>query len=214
MFGLRGKRDGFRLIFPKHFLCKPIEEKYSKILKEKHSYFLTPIDFINETIQKVQVLGINNATVQQIQQSKGNQPLLDPSQEKQSQFTYPASEFNYRSEASPISLTDRTFNVEFRHTLGFLNYFMLFENFWYQYARDMKYKDMMDMISVDILDEIGSIYSRIVLYHPFINGIDMLDLDYTQPVAQSQTFKVEFKYSNFDFQFIELENNDGEYIRP
>jgi hypothetical protein len=37
---------------------------------------------------------------------------------------------------------------------------------------------------------------------PIINGMDMLDFDYTQPIAQSGTFKVEFKYSNFDYQFI------------
>ena len=30
----------------------------------------------------------------------------------------------------------------------------------------------------------------------------MLDFNYTQPTAQSDNFKVEFKYSNFDFQFI------------
>ena len=31
----------------------------------------------------------------------------------------------------------------------------------------------------------------------------MLDLDFTQPVATSQTFRVIFKYSNIDFEFIE-----------
>jgi hypothetical protein len=41
---------------------------------------------------------------------------------------------------------------------------------------------------------------------PVINSIEMLDLNYTQPVAQSQTFKVEFKYSNFDLEFINIEN--------
>ena len=38
--------------------------------------------------------------------------------------------------------------------------------------------------------------------------MDMLSLDYTQPVAQSQSFKVEFKYSNFDFEFISIDNKD------
>ena len=34
----------------------------------------------------------------------------------------------------------------------------------------------------------------------------MLEFDYTQPVAQSQTFNIEFKYSDFDFEFIDIEN--------
>ena len=35
--------------------------------------------------------------------------------------------------------------------------------------------------------------------------MDMLEFDYTQPVAQSQTFNIEFKYSNFDFEFISID---------
>jgi len=211
MFGLKTQKDGFRLLFPKNFLCEPVEEKYTKILKQKHGYFLTPIDFINETVQKVQVLGFANAVVQQNQTAKGIQPLLDQSKQKQAEFAYPASEFSYRSATSPIALTDRTLNVEFRHTLGYLNYFILFENFWYQYARDMNYKDMMQTLYVDILDEIGSIYSRIVLYYPFINSMDMLDFDYTQPISSSSTFKIEFKYSNFDFEFIEIKEDSYKF---
>lgn len=216
MFGLKSQRDGFRLLFPKNFLCEPVEEKYSKILKQKHGYFLTPIDFVNESIQKVQVLGFTNAVVPQNQISKGAKPMLDMTKQVQAEFAYPSSEFTYRNNISPIALTDRTFNVEFRHTLGYLNYFILFENFWYQYARDMKYKDMMQSVSVDILDELGSIYSRIVLYYPIINSMDMLDFDYTQPVSGSSTFKIEFKYSNFDFEFIEIQEDsyDDKYIHP
>ena len=40
-------------------------------------------------------------------------------------------------------------------------------------------------------------------FDPLIDGIDMLDLDFSQPVANSQTFRVIFKYSNIDFQFLE-----------
>ena len=112
----------------------------------------------------------------------------------------------YRSETTPIALVDKTLNIEFRHTLGYLNYMMLFENFWYQYTRDRKYSELTRQFNIDILDELGSIYSRIVLYDPLVNGMDMLDFDYTQPIAQSQTFKMEFKYSNFDYQFIEVQD--------
>ena len=40
--------------------------------------------------------------------------------------------------------------------------------------------------------------------------MDMLDLDMSQPIAQSQTFKIEFKYSNFDFEFIEITPEDDD----
>ena len=204
MFTLRGRQDGFRLLFPKEFLVPEIEEKYTKILAEKHGYYLTPIDFINESIQKVNVLGFQNATVQQQQSSRG-EPTIDPSRVEQNKFLYAATDYNYRNGVSPISLTDRTFNVTFRHSLGYLNYFILFENFWYQFSRDMKYDDLMQRLSIDIINEKGSIYSRIVLFYPLINSMDMLEFDYSQPVAQSQTFNVEFKYSDFDFEFIDID---------
>ena len=207
MFGLKGRQDGFRLLFPKEFLVPEIEEKYTKILAEKHGYYLTPIDFINESIQKVNVLGFQNATVQQQQSSRG-EPTLNDNRVEQNKFLYAATDYNYRNGVSPISLTDRTFNVTFRHSLGYLNYFILFENFWYQFSRDMKYDNLVQQLYIDIMNERGSIYSRIALYYPLINSMDMLDLDYSQPIAQSQTFNIEFKYSNFDFEFIDIDEDN------
>lgn len=207
MFGLKGRQDGFRLLFPKEFLVPEIEEKYTKILAEKHGYYLTPIDFINESIQKVNVLGFQNATVQQQQSSRG-EPTLNDNRVEQNKFLYAATDYNYRNGVSPISLTDRTFNVTFRHSLGYLNYFILFENFWYQFSRDMKYDNLIQQLYIDIMNERGSIYSRIALYYPLINSMDMLDLDYSQPIAQSQTFNIEFKYSNFDFEFIDIDEDN------
>lgn len=208
MFGLKGRQDGFRLLFPKEFLVEEVYEKYSKILKEKHGYFLTPIDYLNESIQKVNVLGFQNGTIQQQQTTRGSEPTMDPSRIEQNKFLYGGSDFSYRASVSPVSLTDRTFNVTFRHSLGYLNYFIIFENFWYLFSRDMKYEDMMQRISIDLFNEIGEVYSRIVLFYPMINSMDMLEFDYTQPIASSATFNVEFKYSDFDFEFVDISNSE------
>ena len=42
--------------------------------------------------------------------------------------------------------------------------------------------------------------------------LDMLDFDYTQPTAQSQTFNMIIKYSDFEYEFVEAEasNWNGE----
>ena len=202
MFTLRGRQDNFRILLPKEFLCDEITEKYSKILQSKHSYLYSPIDFLNETIRSVQVLGFNEATVEQMQPGYGT-AAKNVQRIPQNRFAHTASAMNYRSETNPINLIDKTLNIEFRHTLGYVNYFMIFENFFYQYERDTKYEDLIPNLFIDIMDNNGNIYSRIEVMKPIINGIDMLDFNYDQPTAQSQTFKVEFKYSNLDFQFIE-----------
>ena len=78
MLSLKGRQDGFRLLLPKEFIVKEVEEKYSKILNEKLGYFISPIDFVNESIQKVSVLGFQNGTVQQNQTSYGAEPTMNP----------------------------------------------------------------------------------------------------------------------------------------
>lgn len=213
MFGLKGRQDGFRLLLPKEFLVPEVEAKYAGILKEKLGYFDSPIDFLNETIQKVNVLGFQDGTMTQDQPVKGAEPTMKQNRIKQNQFQYAGSQFNYRSGVPPIQLTDKTFNITFRHTLGYLNYFMLFENFWYQFSRDMNYEDLPQRFTIDLYNELGSIYSRVSLFYPMINSMDMLEFDYTQPIAQSQTFTIEFKYSNFDFEFISIDELTTEFDR-
>ena len=205
MLSLKSRQDMYRLILPDELIPEEINEKYTKILMDKRSFIYKPIDLLNETIQKIQVLGFNNGTVAQQQVMTGRSVMHpnDPAYEPQNKFQYSHTDYNYRTAANPVALVDKTFNIDFRHTLGYLNYFILFESFFYQNMRDMNYKNLPNQMNVDIYNEGGEIYSRIVLFDPLIDGIDMLDLDFSQPVANSQTFRVIFKYSNIDFQFLE-----------
>ena len=205
MLSLKSRQDMYRLILPDELIPEEINKKYTKILTDRRSFIYKPIDLLNETIQKIQVLGFNNGTVAQQQVMTGRSVMHpnDPAYEPQNAFQYAHTDYNYRTAANPVSLVDKTFNIDFRHTLGYLNYFILFESFFYQNMRDMNYKNLPKQMNVDIYNEGGEIYSRIVLFDPLIDGIDMLDLDFSQPVANSQTFRVIFKYSNIDFQFLE-----------
>lgn len=202
---LKGRQDGFKLIIPENFICDEIKDKYAKIIQDQKSFAYRPIDYLNETIQSIQILGFLEGTVPQQQTGRGQQPLIDQSRKLQNRFMHTSTDYTYRSEKNPIALIDKTLNVNFRHTLGFVNYFLVFENFFYQYSRDRSYKELCDSFTIDIFNNIGEVYSRIVVMDPVINSIEMLDLNYTQPVAQAQTFKVEFKYSNLDYQFLGLD---------
>ena len=205
MLSLKGRQDMYRLILPDELIPEEINEKYTKILTDKKSFIYKPIYLLNETIQKIQVLGFNSGTVTQQQVMTGSSVMHpnNPAYEPQNEFQYTHTDYNYRTAANPVSLVDKTFNIDFRHTLGYLNYFILFESFFYQNMRDMNYNNLPKQMNIDIYNEGGEIYSRIVLFDPLIDGIDMLDLDFSQPVANSQTFRVIFKYSNIDFQFLE-----------
>jgi hypothetical protein len=207
MFTLRGRQDGFRLLLPKEFIPKHIEEKYTKILQENRSFITKPIDFVNETIQRVEVLGFNNATIEQLQPGIGS-PTTRQNRIRENNFLHATAPKPYRSPANPQALIDKTLNVTFRHVLGYLNYFILFESFLYHYSRDYQNSELPKQLSVDLMNEKGMIYAKIILEQPLLDGMDMLSLDYTHPVAESQTFQVVFKYATFDYQFIEAERSN------
>lgn len=212
MFALRSVQDGFRLLLPDDFIVDDINEKYTEILTKKHSFITKPIDFLNETIQGVQVLGVTAGTVVQQQPGYGNWAQAQ-NRISANRFLHTASEHVYRSEVNPLNLIDKTINITFRHTLGFVNYFLLYENFFEQYCRDFTYAEMPEAFYLDVINKTGSIYARVSLMQPIMDSIDMLDLNYTQPIAQSQTFVATFKYSNIEFEFIENESpEDGIFI--
>ena len=174
MFTLNARQDLFKVTLPDDFIVSEINDKYANIIKANKSFTYKPIDFLNETIQSVQVLGFVDGTFQQ-QQSGIGAPIIRPNRIEENKFLLTSTEYTYRSEKNPLALIDKTLNIFFRHTLGFVNYFMIFENFFYQYSRDRKYKEMPDQIPIDIFNTNGEIYSRILIIDPIINGIDMLD---------------------------------------
>lgn len=203
---LKQRADLFRLILPDEFIPKEINEKYTRILTQAHGFYVKPIDFINESIAGCQVLGFNGGTVAQQQQQRGT-PIITPSRVAENKFLHAATDINYRSVQNAVSLVDKTLNVTFRHSVGFLSYFIIFESFFYQYARDREYKDLDYNFKIEMLDRRGVIYSQIELSTPLIDGMDMIDLNYKTPAPIDGTFNVIFKYSNIDYQFIEFDAN-------
>lgn len=208
MFRLPQRRDKFRLLLPDEFIPEEIEEKYTKILVDAHSFITKPIEFLNESIQKVEVLGFNSATIAQEQTRHGG-PIRIPSRVEENYFQGGASEVVYRMPGSATQLIDHTLNIDFRHTLGYVNYFLLLESFYYQFSRDTEnlHKNLDIDFNVDLLNDNDAIYSRIVLKKPVMDAMDMLQFDYSQPMHQSSTFRTIFKYSDFDYQFISCDNN-------
>lgn len=201
MFALQNSSN-FRLLLPDEFIPEEIQEKYTKILTEAHSFITKPIDFLNESIQKVEVLGMNAGAVAQSQTNTGK-PIRNMNRVEQNRIQGGTSDVYYRSATNPLSLIDKTLNIDFRHSLGYINYFLLFESAMYQYSRDTEYLKHLDFnFNVDILNQNGAIYSRVVLMHPIIDGIDMLSFDFSQPISSTKTFRAIWKYDNFDYQFM------------
>ena len=149
MLSLKGNQDRFRLTIPDGLIPDEVVEKYTKILKRKHSFITNPNDFVNETIQSIQVLGFNSATIQQAQPGPGN-PIRNAKRVEENKFLHSRSDFSYRSQSNPLQLIDKTLNISFRHVAGYLNYFILFESFFYQFCRDTSSEVQPKYLNIDI----------------------------------------------------------------
>ena len=211
MLALRSRQDGFRLQIPKEFIPEPVNAKYSKILQEKRGFITKPIDFLNETIQAVNVLGFDGAAVMQ-QQSFRGEPDHKPNRIRQNVFLSPSTDHAYRSPNTILGLMDKTMQIKFKHTLGFLNYFMLFESFMYLFSRDTKSNELTKYIELELFDETGSRYSILRFYDPIIDAMDMISFDNSKPTANSDFFNITLKYNNFEYIPLneDMEDSNGE----
>ena len=69
MLSLSPRYDLFRFSFPKDFIPSELEDKYRKIINKNQSVIVTPIDYLNESIQGVNFPGISDVLMQQQQHS-------------------------------------------------------------------------------------------------------------------------------------------------
>ena len=67
MLSLSPRYDLFRFELPKDFLPESVQEKYQKILSKNAGVIVSPIDYLNESIQSVHIPGINDLVVEQTQ---------------------------------------------------------------------------------------------------------------------------------------------------
>ena len=199
MLSLSPRYDLFRFAFPKDFIPKELEEKYSKILMKNAGVLTTPIDYLNESIKGINIPGISDLTIDQTQHSHNSIPR---------RLNVEASRDNtYKSTSNILSNINKEFTVTFRFNQGFYNYFLLYETIFWKYCRDKNYHNE-DVLYIELLDETGRINARIKYFDCHISGLDGLDFDYSKLERDGGDFSVTFKFNNIDFTFIDENGNE------
>jgi hypothetical protein len=203
MLSLSPRYDLFRFHLPKTFLPPEIEAKYTAILN-KDSYTMTSaIDYLNESIQGVSMPGINDLTT--IQTQHGSNGI----ERTANRINVEAShEITYLTVENPLEKIDKEFKVTFRSNNGLLNYFMLYETaFWYA-CREYTW-DCEPVMYIELLNEDGTVVSRVKYIDVHFNGIDGLDFNYSKIERESDTFDITFKFNNIDFEYLINEDYRG-----
>lgn len=193
MLSLSPRFDLYRFVFPKDFLPTEIYNKYEKILRQNPGVLVNPIDYLNESIQKVNFPGIADIVTPQEQHSfntiSGDNKLN----------IEPIREATYNTPKNPLNCIENEFRVEFRMNQGLYNYFMIYETIFYQLCKPL-YGAPQPILYIDILNDEGKVISKIKFIDSYINGIDGLEFDYSKLTRDMDTFGVSFKFNNIDFE--------------
>lgn len=188
---LNPRFDTFRFAFPKELIPDEIYQKWYNVLnKYDKNVIREPIDIINESIQSVEVGGIGESTAEQQQTYKN--PHINRIE--------PASKSTYRSSKNPVDLLPNEITVTFRHMQGFYNYFLLFETWFYHYAKENKRDGFTEFLYLELLDEMGEVVSHVSFAFPVFDSIDALQLSFNKTDRSFETFTCKFKFSNIDFE--------------
>lgn len=192
--------DLFRFSFPKDFLPAPINDKYMSILSKNAGVIVTPIDYLNESIQSVSIPGISDINIQQ-QQHSTNSIVRSNVPGKKVINTEPKTDITYTTSNNPLDKIEKEFSVKFRLNQGLFNYYMLYETIFYRICKPLDYGPD-KVLYIEILDETGTICSRIKFFDVYIDGIEGLEFDYSKLDRESNDFSVTFKFNNIDFEFL------------
>ncbi len=188
---LNPRFDTFRFAFPKELIPDEIYQKWYDVLnKYDKNVIREPIDLINESIQSVEVGGVGESTIEQQQTYKN--PHINRIE--------PNSKSTYRSSKNAVDLLPNELTVTFRHTQGFYNYFLLFESWFYHYAKENKRDGFTPFLYLELLDEMGEIVSHVSFAFPVFDSIDALSLSFNKTDRSFETFTCKFKFSNIDFE--------------
>lgn len=176
---LNAKNNAFVFTLPKGFISDALETKYNFYLKRLPTPFETISAYVNHTIQSVTFPQVSATPVEQ---------TLD----KVPQF--------WRQSFDIERLISKEFTVNFKLTDGYLNYWILFEQFMNNMEMTTMTPEYSPDMSLRFLDREGYQLVDVRFIQPFIIGIDSIEMSYASVGYEFKTFGVNFKYNQFKIE--------------
>lgn len=181
---LNGTENLFEFHFPKRFMPKEISDKYRGYLNRIPGNILeNPLDFINYTIQSINLPGMGYDAIEQQQK--------------------PGRKIQYRSTVPTQELFDKELTVTFQLVDGYINYWMMMDILNYYYAFDTK-QHFLDDLNIRMLDSEGHSIVTARIMSPIIKNISELSMSFASNVADFTTFDITIGYNALEI-LIELD---------
>jgi hypothetical protein len=181
---LNSRNNLYDFRFPRKFVPDEVSDKYRAYLNRiPGSLLADPIDYINYSIQGINIPGIS----------------FDPTTQADNDGTT-----RYHRGAIPIQNTiTREFTVTMQLLDGFINYWIMMDTLLYYYARSTK-EPYTQPLTLRVLDAEGASVAYMEFQKPIMNSINELSLNMAQNVAEFNTFEVTFFYNKLDLR-LEIE---------
>lgn len=178
---LNARANSFYFVFPKGFFPDKIQEKYIDYIKKQPTPYDTITSYMNSSIQSI---GFPSMSIDLVEQTRNL-----------------GKKVNYQSATPVQDLFSKDFEVTFRMSEGFINYFIMLETI----LDKLNFKNpkiFLMNLPLRILDNEGNIVTSVIFKEVTLTSFTNLSLNYTQNAPSVYTFGVGFRCNYLD---IELE---------
>lgn len=203
MLSLSPRYDLVRFSLPKTFLPTEVEQKYTAMLNKDANTITSAIEYLNESIQGITMPGISELTITQTQHGMNN---IKRTNNKINVDT--SHDITYLTTGNPLEKIEKEFKITFRANQGLLNYFMLYETAFYLACKEYDH-NCESVMYIELLNEDGTVISKITYMDVYMDGIEGLDFNYSKVEREANTFDVTFKFNNIDFEYLINEDYKG-----
>lgn len=174
---LNSRNNLFSFNFPKSFMPKEVADKYRKYLNRMPGNVIEePLDFLNYTIQTINLPGM------------GFEPVV--------QMHKPGRNFVYRDTKPTQELFAKELTVSFQLVDGYVNYWMMLDILNYYYAFEVE-KRFLDDLNVRIMDSEGNVLVTARIMGPLLSKLGDLSMSFADNVAEFKTFDITINYNEF-----------------
>lgn len=171
---LNSVNNNFIFNFDKNWIYKSIKDKYNLYLNKLPIPYQDITDYLNATIQSVNFPSPNLGTVTQT-------------------LKYGKTK-NWKNSINPNDLFSKEFTVTLKHEDGYLNYWIMFEQF--NRFVDFQNKDeFLPDLSLHILDSYGNIVITAYMQEVIMTGFSDLSLSYSDNNPEFKTFDLNFTFN-------------------
>lgn len=181
---LNARDNLFEFNFPRKFIPEKVANKYKPYLNRIPGNIIEePIDFINYSIQAINLPGFGYNPVEQLKMNGRNA--------------------QYRDSKPNTELSQKELIVQFQLVDGYVNYWILLETLKYYYS--FNNPDIyLENLNLRITDSEGNSLVTARLKEVLMSNIDDLEMSFSSNVAEFKTFNVTFIYNYLDI-IVELD---------